>query len=55
MIINGEVLNENVTFGELVHFKCNPGFEIIGPDTITCLQNNTNNPPPYCEGNSLYA
>ncbi|KAM9329386.1 sushi, von Willebrand factor type A, EGF and pentraxin domain-containing protein 1 [Gastrophryne carolinensis] len=36
---NGSVYYTDNTLGSIIHYKCKPGYELIGSDTSTCLSN----------------
>ncbi|XP_065710444.1 membrane cofactor protein-like isoform X3 [Patagioenas fasciata] len=37
------------SYGDSVVFECNPGYFMIGPEVITCQEDNTWSPKPTCE------
>ncbi|KAM4808468.1 sushi, von Willebrand factor type A, EGF and pentraxin domain-containing protein 1 [Rhinophrynus dorsalis] len=47
---NGVIVGSNFTFGEMVKFRCNEGYTLIGNEETACLANGTwSHGPPSCE------
>lgn len=48
---NGRMLGQVFRVGHEVHFLCNPGFQLSGPETKKCLESlNWSGEEPTCNG-----
>lgn len=54
-ISNGAIQIPNeIVVGSAIHYTCNPGYKMVGPNSLTCSPNGQYDAlPPSCEGKSI--
>ena len=53
--VNGGVVVGEMSPGNMAHYFCDTGFELIGSDTVTCGYDGQWNPhPPVCTSSKIY-